>query len=259
MGALDRLVSRTLESAPVARPVLTPLFAAPGPPPPLPGLPVPEARGAVPAGRATAEPRSSDRPAGARAERLSLEEWLDSPARQASASDRFTRAVLSAGEADANVARPRGAAWADPAESAAHVAAVRETVPTGSAPRAPIADAVTQGGDAAQAARGSAAEAIDRLARRLDAREAQDGARPAPRIAGDDAASARRPAAANPPVVFEQSVSSAAGAPAEAPVVRVSIGRVLVRAILPPPSPRPAARPGPAGPTLEEYLRGGRR
>lgn len=46
-----------------------------------------------------------------------------------------------------------------------------------------------------------------------------------------------------------------------APVIRVSIGRVEVRAIMPPaaPAPRPkAARPGP-GLSLEEYLKQGRR
>ncbi|HXH12000.1 MAG TPA: hypothetical protein VNP04_19825 [Alphaproteobacteria bacterium] len=46
-----------------------------------------------------------------------------------------------------------------------------------------------------------------------------------------------------------------------APVIRVSIGRVEVRAIMPPaaPAPRPkAARPGP-GLSLEEYLKPGRR
>jgi hypothetical protein len=47
-----------------------------------------------------------------------------------------------------------------------------------------------------------------------------------------------------------------AGLP-EPPVVRVTIGRVEVRAAAPPPAPRPAAAP-PAGPriSLDDYLRG---
>jgi hypothetical protein len=60
-----------------------------------------------------------------------------------------------------------------------------------------------------------------------------------------------------PAAAFRAPATAGQGA-AEAPVVRVTIGRVEVRAVYPPapPAPRPARAAGPVAPSpLEEYLR----
>jgi len=72
-------------------------------------------------------------------------------------------------------------------------------------------------------------------------------------------AGAPRPAAKAEPWVAESAARAAAAeAAAPEPVVKVSIGRVEVRAVFPAPQPAPAARaprPAPAQSPLQEYLR----
>jgi hypothetical protein len=226
IDSLLRLVLRAREQIEVVRPVVAPLFA----PAQREVMPVAESEHAQPA-------------------RLPL------------ARAPLARALSANSERERR--DQRAASAAQPGQNTAASSAVPQAgpLPRAAAPSAPGQESARRAAQPAVAAATPSTKQrdtlLDRLFEKLDARP-----QPAAPAANTPLQSAPAPPTepqrpADPHSAHDRATVSPATS--EEPTVRVTIGQIVVRAVLPAPAAPAAARPARPGPSLEEYLARGAR